>query len=589
VLEAGILVEDAEGYRLNGPLPPLAIPATLHDSLMARLDRLAPVKEIGQIGAAIGREFSYSLLRALVDRDETALKDALAQLEDAELVFRRGEPPEAIYSFKHALVQDAAYENLLKSRRQVLHRRIAETLRDRFQTMAEIQPEIVAHHFTQAGLSEPAIEWWVKAGDRALDRSANNEAIAHLEKAISLAEGLADGPAQRLLRLRLQTTYGHALLHGRGHSQPETIAVFARARQLAAGIEDAVARFSAYYGMWMGSFVRADLAPMREVAVLSLRDARHSPGSPAAGRALHVYGVTCWFQGDYAGARTHLEQALAAYDHERDHRLAPRFVFDDRVVTTGWLAVVVWALGEVDQAIHLLDSALSLARQSGHLPTIAWVHAYRCRFAGICRKPGLARLHAGEVLRLAREHGLPMRLADGSFYHGWARWCAGDGDGEAAMREGLALWNEMHYRLFAPLTGTLLAECEAEAGRAEVGLATLDAQLAAIEQTGERWFDAEVHRVRGELLLKQRRPDVAAAEAAFMRAIEIARSQQTRIFELRAALSLAKLYQTTGRHQVASELLVPALVGFNAGPEVPEVQEAQRLLTMHEPVARLIS
>src|SRR5262245_21154294 len=192
VLEAGILVEDAEGYRLNGPLPPLAIPATLHDSLMARLDRLAPVKEIGQVGAAIGREFSYSLLRALVERDETALKNALAQLEDAELVFRRGDPPEAIYTFKHVLVQDAAYENMLKGRRQVRHLRIAEALRDRFQTTAEAQPEVVAHHFTQAGLSEVAVEWWVKAGDRALDRSANNEAIAHLEKAISLAEGLAD-------------------------------------------------------------------------------------------------------------------------------------------------------------------------------------------------------------------------------------------------------------------------------------------------------------------------------------------------------------------------------------------------------------
>src|SRR6266568_1656149 len=154
---------------------------------------------------------NVSLLRALVGRDETALR--------------------AIYSFKHALVQEAAYENLLKSRRQVLHRRIAETLRDQFHTMAVIQPEVVAHHFTQAGLSEAAIEWWIKSGDRALDRSANNEAIAHLEKAISQAGGLADGPAQRLLRLRLQTTYGHALLHGRGHSQPETIAAFARARQ----------------------------------------------------------------------------------------------------------------------------------------------------------------------------------------------------------------------------------------------------------------------------------------------------------------------------------------------------------------------
>src|SRR5262249_33354444 len=354
VLEAGILVEDTEGYRLDGPLPPLAIPETLQDSLMARLDRLAPLREIAQIGAAIGREFSYSLLRALVERDERALKDALVQLEDAELVFRHCDPPEAIYSFKHALVQETAYENMLKSRRQVLHLRIAETLRNRFQITAEAQPEVVAHHFTQAGLSEAAIEWWVKAGDRALDRSANNEAIGHLEKAISLAEGLANGPAQRLLRLRLQTTYGHALLHGRGHSQPETIAAFARARQLAAGIGDPVARFSAYYGMWMGSFVRADLGSMRELAVLSLHDAQRSPGSPAAGRALHVFGVTCWFQGDYTGARTHLEQALAAYDHERDHRLAPRFVFDDRVVTTGWLAVVVWALGEIDQGIHLL-------------------------------------------------------------------------------------------------------------------------------------------------------------------------------------------------------------------------------------------
>jgi class 3 adenylate cyclase/predicted ATPase len=586
VLEAGILVEDSEGYRLDGPLPPLAIPATIHDSLMARLDRLAPMREIAQIGAAIGREFSYSLLRALVERDERALKDALVQLEDAELMFRRGDPPEAVYRFKHALVQEAAYENILKSRRQLLHLRIAETLCNRFQITAEAQPEVVAHHFTQAGLSEAAIEWWVKAGDRALDRSANNEAIAHLENAISLADGLADGPAQRLLRLRLQTTYGHALLHGRGHSQPETIAAFARARELVPGIEDPTARFSAYYGMWLGSFVRADLAPMREVAVAALRDAQHSPGFPAAGRARHVFGVTRWFQGDYLGARASLEEALAAYDHERDYQLAPRFVFDDRVVATGWLAVVVWALGKVDQGARLLDHALLLARKSGHLPTIAWAHAYTCRFAGICRKPERARPHAQELLALAREHGLPMRLADGSFFQGWARWCAGDGDGEPQMREGLGLWNEMKYRLFAPLTGTLLAEREAEADRVEAGLSTLDGQVLAIEETGQHWFDAEMHRARGELLLKLTRADVAVAESAFMRAIAIARSQQTRTFELRAKLSLAKLYQTTGRDQAANELLVPALVGFDAGPEVPEVEEAQRLIRMHEPVAK---
>jgi class 3 adenylate cyclase/tetratricopeptide (TPR) repeat protein len=589
VLEAGILVEDADGYLLDGPLPPLAIPATLHDSLMARLDRLAPVKEIAQIGATVGREFSFSLLHALAGRNETALKDALAQLENAELVFRRGDPPEATYSFKHALVQEVAYNNLLKSRRQVLHRRIADTLRDRFRTLAEIQPELVAHHFTQAGLSEAAIEWWCKAGDRALDRSANEEAIAHLKKSIILAEELADGPAQRLLRLRLRTTYGRALLHGRGHSHPETIATFARARELAAGVEDIAARLSAYYGMWEVSFVRADLAPMRDVALAFLHDARHSPEGPGRGRALHVSGVTSWFQGDYAGARTHLEQAVAVYDRERNRHPAPRFVFEDRVIAMGWLAVVLWPLGEVDQAARLLDSALSLAGQSGHPPTVAWAHAYKCRFAGICRKPAQAGPHAEELLRLAHEHELPMRLADGLFYRGWARWCAGDRDGEAEMHQGLALWKKIDFRLFAPLTGTLLAEREAEAGRVASALETLDAQLVVIEQTGERWFAAELHRVRGELLLKLRRPDVAAAESAFRRAIEIARSQYTRTFELRVGLPLAKLCQATGRDQVARDLLVSALVGFDGSAEIPEIEEAQQLLGIQQPVANPIS
>ncbi|MET0537532.1 MAG: adenylate/guanylate cyclase domain-containing protein [Xanthobacteraceae bacterium] len=577
VLEAGILVEGAEGYLLDGPLPPLAIPSTLHDSLMARLDHLAAVKGIAQIGAAIGREFPYRLLHALVGRDENALRNALAKLEAAELLFRRGEPPDAIYSFKHALVQDAAYENLLKSRRQVLHRRIADTLRDRFQTIATNQPELVAHHFTQAGLNEAAIEWWCKAGERALDRSAHNEAIAHLEKAIGLTEGLADGPAQRLLRLRLQITYGHALLHGRGHSQPETIAAFARAREIGAAVEDIVARFSAYYGLWQVSFVRAALAPMREVALAFLNDARHASGGPERGRASHVFGVTCWFQGEYVSARAHLEQELAIYDHERDQHPAPRFVFDDRVVAMGWLAVLLWPMGEVDQAIGLLDRALRLAQQIGHVPTIAWAHAYNCRFAGICRKPELARPHAEKLLELAHEHGLPMRLADGSFYRGWARWCAGDADGEASMREALTLWSEMDFRLFAPLNGTLLAEREAAAGRVEAALAILDAQLAAIERTDERWFHAEVYRARGELLLKLQRPDVAAAED-FSRAIEIARAQGTQTFELRAALSLARLCQDRGEDQRGSAVLGAALAGFHGGSELPEIEEARLLL-----------
>ena len=191
VLESGLLIEEPDRYRLDGPLPPLAIPSTLQDSLMARLDRLAAVKEIAQIGAAIGREFSYALLRAVVGRDEPTLRSALAQLEESELVFRLGAPPDARYSFKHALVQDTAYESLLKSRRQILHRKIAETLREQFPDIVEAEPELVAHHFTQAGLTAPAIEYWGKAGDLALRRSAFKEAIAHLGKAIEMTEALA--------------------------------------------------------------------------------------------------------------------------------------------------------------------------------------------------------------------------------------------------------------------------------------------------------------------------------------------------------------------------------------------------------------
>jgi class 3 adenylate cyclase/tetratricopeptide (TPR) repeat protein len=581
VLEAGILIEQAREYVLDGPLPPLAIPATLQDSLMARLDHLAGVKDVAQIGAVIGREFPYSLLLALAGRGDAALKEALTQLERAELLFRRGDPPEAVYSFKHALVQNVAYENLLKSRRQVLHQRIATTLRDRFQTIAEFQPELVAHHFTQAGLSEPAIEWWCRAGDRALDKSANNEAIAHLEKAISLTPTLGDGPAQRLLLLRVQTTYGHALLHGRGHSQPETIAAFARARETALGVEDVAARFSAYYGMWQVSFVRAAIAPIREVALTFLNDAQRSPVGPGRGRALHVFGVTCWYQGDYVRARTHLEQALAVYDQERDQHPAPRFVFDDRVVALGWLAVVLWALGKVDEAARLLDDALQLAQKTGHIPTLAWAHAYKCRFAGICRKPALALPHAKNLLKLARKYGLPMRLADGSFYRGWARWCAGDERGQAEVREALTLWNEMDFRLFGPMITTLVAEREGEAGRVEAGLTSLDAQLETIEQTGERWFEAEVQRARGELLLKLH--NISRAEAALKRAVDIARSQGARAFELRAALSLAKLYHSAGQDDPASKLLDGAVTGFDSNPQLPEIEEAQRLLATLSP------
>jgi predicted ATPase len=548
---------------------------------MARLDRLAPIKEIAQVGAAIGREFSYVLLHAVTGRDEAALNTALSQLEEAELLFCTRAPPEVRYSFKHALVRDAAYESLLKSRRQVLHRRIADALRERFTTIAASEPEIVAHHFTQAGLAEAAVEWWGKAGDLALRRSAHNEATAHLEKAIRLTEQMADGPERRLVRLRLQITYGNALLHGRGQTSQEAIAAFAAARDLAGQVEDATERCAAYYGMWVGAFVRGELASSREIAEALLKDALRWPASPEAGIAHRLFGATCWLQGDYVNARLHLEQALAAHDHKTDRHLASRIGYDPGVLTMVSLALVLWSMGQVEQAGRLSEEAVRLALQGGHIPTAAVAHNWVCLLDAVRRKPHHAAPHAETLLGLAREHGLQWHAA-GAFYFGWARVRAGDPDREAKMLEGLALLREIDSRVLEPLCGTLLAEVQADGGRIELGLATLDAQFNLIDQFGERWIEAEMHRVRGDLLLKRQPPDASTAEAAFARAVEIARYQQTRTFELRASLALANLYQVTGRGEAARVLLARAVAGFTEGPELPEVAEANRLLASLE-------
>ncbi len=365
VLESGLLVEESERFRLDGPLPPLAIPSTLQDSLMARLDRLAAVKEIAQIGAAIGREFSYALLRAVVGRDEPTLRVSLSQLEDSELVFRTGEPPDARYTFKHALVQDTAYESLLKSRRQILHRKIAETLREQFPDIVEAEPELLAHHFTQAGLAERAIEYWGKAGDLALRRSAYKEAIAHLGKAIEMTDAIVGAGEGNWAagRLKLQVAYGNAMIAAHGHGAPETIAAFERARELGADAVDVDSRFSSNYGLWAGSYVHGDLTGMRGPAQAFLHDVESRPGSPEAGVAHRAYGVTQWFTGNYVEARAHFEKAAAIFDPERDRDLAFRFGQDVGVSATVYLAIALFPLGEVDRARELADAtAARIAR-----------------------------------------------------------------------------------------------------------------------------------------------------------------------------------------------------------------------------------
>ena len=421
VLESGLLIEGPDRYRLDGLLPPLAIPSTLQDSLMARLDRLAAVKDIAQIGAAIGREFSYPLLHAVVGRDERTLRAALAQLEDLELVFRFGEPPAARYTFKHALVRDTAYESLLKSRRQILHQKIAETLREHFADIVEAEPELLAHHFTEAGLARTAIEYWGRAGDLALYRSAFKEAIAHLGKAIEMTEALAGAgeAGQTGGKLKLHVAYAHAMIAAHGHGAPETVAAFVRAHELAADSADMEARFSSNYGLWAGSYLHGDLPAMFEPAQEFLRDVQTWPGSPEAGVAHRAYGVTQWFTGNFVEARAHLEQAVAVFDPERDLDLAFRFGQDVGVSAMVYLAIVLWPLGEVDRARAIADATAARITKLNHLATSTYGLMHCAMFEMIARNAGRAAPLAKAVSSVAREHGIALWIAFGAFLEAW--------------------------------------------------------------------------------------------------------------------------------------------------------------------------
>ncbi|MEH2561067.1 adenylate/guanylate cyclase domain-containing protein [Bradyrhizobium sp. AZCC 2289] len=578
VLESGLLVEDAGRYRLDSPLPPLAIPATLQDSLMARLDRLAPVKEVAQIGAAIGRDFSYTLLRCVAGRDDLTLSAALGQLEEAELLLRRGTPPESSYSFKHALVQEAAYESLLKSRRQLLHKQIGDVLRDKFPVIAEIEPEVLAYHFTEAGLSGIALEWWRKAGQQALKRSAYSEAIAHLGKAVAIADELPDEPGRIMNRLHLQIAYGRALRGSLGHSAPQTVAAWTRARQLAADINDPVELAPIHSGLFNASLTHGEIAPMRELADAIMSAANRRPDSPVAAVVAHwTNGVTCWFGGDYLNARMHLERALAIYGAEPNPETFRASTLDLPFVIMRFLALVLWPIGKIDRSHRLAAQAVSASGEKRALSQAnALVH--RAVFDGLCGGP-LQQTETILALGLAREHSMPLYVAAGTYLNGLAKWRAGDREGGLAeMRRGWTLLHENDCYLCEPFWGKQVAVANAAAGQFETGLEILRELIAWTQKSGQRWLDAELHRVQGEILLRREPQNPSSAEDALNKALEIARSQQTKTFELRSAVGLSRLYIKDGRAAAVSAMLAPVLADFDAGRDLPEMEEAEKLL-----------
>ncbi len=511
-----------------------------------------------------------------------ALQTALDRLAEADLVHVEGVPPEATYRFKHALVQDAAYDSLLKSRRQTLHRRAAEVLCD-----LRAEPEAIAHHFTQAGLDDLAIEWWGKAGDQALRRSAFQEAIAHLGKAIAMADkagetsrratgGLA-AVSQRLPQLHV--AYGNALFAARGYWAPETTQAFGRARESASRDKDAPERLAADYGLWVGSYTRGELPSMRAHAAAFLSDVEAMPDSPEAGVAHRAAGLTCWFAGEYAQARDRFERALVLFQPGRDDDLAFRFGLDAGVAAMAFLAIASWPLGEVDRAISLIDRMQMRVADLTHVGTLASGRMNAALFELMRGDRARAAPNALELARLSHQQEPTMFRAFGIFFGGWATAASGAvGSGLEDMRRGVEQLRDQNVLTFDGLFKIALAEAEARAGDVDCAIAILDEALATCDRMGFRAFEAELNRARGEILLARDPANTAPAEEAFLSAVAVAKQQGTRCFGLRAALSLAKLHQSTGRPADAHAVLAPALEGFARTPQMPEIAEAEALL-----------
>jgi predicted ATPase len=582
VLESGILRPERDRFVLDRALPSFPIPTTLHASLLARLDRLGSARHVAQIGAVIGREFSYALLRAVARLPENEVQAAVTRLVASELVLERGAPPDAVYSFKHALVQDAAHGSLLRDARRQLHAQIAEALETVSPELTDSQPEIFAQHYAEAGLDEPAIEWWRKAGDQAVRRSAFKEAAAHLGKAIELADKLAaTAPSTTTAssRLRLQTSLGHALIWAKGYHAPETSAAFSRARELAIRVEDAPERFSAYNGLWLGHVNRCEPAPMREMAELFLREATARPDCPETLIAHRISGVTCWYFGDFAGAHEHYQKTIGLYDQVQHADFANRFGQDPRGAAEILDTLALWVLGRIDEALRLADRALADAESTAHAPTMAYA-LYFAAWLGLVRcNPEAVAAYSQALADIVSRYDLPAIWASAAvFYQGWAKTSDGaEASRLAEMRRGLAVYREQGRNWLLPGLEAALAEAEARAGETDAGLRRLDDALTEVETVEARWCEAEMHRVRAGILLKRDPANTAAQERSLQTAIAIAQSQKARSFELRAALSLAKLYRAANRDADAHAVLAPAVEGFPPTEQFPELTEAQAL------------
>ena len=551
-----------------------SIPASLHDSLMARLDRIPEVKEFAQIAACIGREFDFALLVAVADRPESAVQASLDKLTAAELIFRRGTPPEATYSFKHALVRDTAYQSLLKSRRQPLHARIAAILEQRFLATMAIEPELLARHLTAAGLTKVGAHYWERAGAKATERSAFVEAINHYGKGLELLSTMPEGQERDQLELPLQMGLGDAFSWMRGFAAAEVEAAYSRAHELSRQMGEAPELFRIVWGLWHFLVIRGDLAKAQELSreVAQLGQRLQDPSlAPHVHRTL---GETALWRGEFAAAqRESLKCFVGAVPPPRP---IPG-VQDPPVMCGLWLALALWHLGYPDQALARVDAVLERAKESAHsgdlgaaLNVAAWVRLLRREIAS-------AREFAETALRFNAERGHGWHVVHSDILLGSALVAEEHNEsGLTKVRDGTAASGATGAGIFQPWFLALLAAAHAQLDDSEAALAALAEAETRLGQSGERWAEAEIHRLRGELLASI--GEAGTAERSLLRSIEVAREQHARSSELRAATSLARLWAEQGKRRKAHDLLAPIYGWFTEGFDTQDLKDAKTLL-----------
>jgi class 3 adenylate cyclase/predicted ATPase len=585
-----VLEAEGEGVAARAiasiPSPALAVPASLHASLMARLDRLGPAKGVAQIGAAIGREFSHALLASVARETEPELAASLDRLLQSGLVSREGTPPHATYLFKHALVQDAAYGTLLRESRRALHARIAEALESQFPDVAESRPELLALHCTEAALIEKAAGLWGKAGRQSLARSALKEAAAHLTHGLAQIATLPSTPASRREQIALQVGLVNAIMQTKGYAAPETKesleqarAFIERAAALGEPLEDPLALFLILYGIWSLNYVAFNEDAVHELAAQFLALARKHGGTVPIMIGHRLVGCSLLSNGDIRASRAHFDHAISLYNPTEHRQVAARFVPDFRMMTLSWRALTTWMLGYPQAALADADGALAVARELDH--------AVDLMFALIGTQPtriqlgnyAAAKALLDEGIAIADEKGALFWKAMGTMFQGCMFALAGEAaKAVSSIASAIAAYRSTGATLFMPLYLMHLAKAHADLRQFDDARRCISEAERTAQASGDKWLEADIHRISGEVTLLSPERDAAKAQSHFERALEIARAQQARSWELRAATSLARLWRDQGRQVEAYDLLAPVYGWFTEGFDTLDLKEARALL-----------